>query len=52
VQNTWGKEWGQNGFMWFKRGADVGGIESIVVRTDPYILRKDSNNQFKKVEPD
>jgi len=35
VQNTWGKDWGQDGFMWFKRGADVGGIESIVVRADP-----------------
>lgn len=38
--------------MWFKRGSDVGGIESIAVRADPYILRKDSNNKFAKVEPD
>lgn len=35
VQNTWGKDWGMNGFMYFKRGADVGGIESIASRADP-----------------
>jgi len=38
--------------MWFKRGADVGGIESIAVRADPYLLKKDSLNTFVKVEPD
>jgi len=39
--------------MWFKRGADVGGIESIAVRADPYILKKDTTlNTFVKLEID
>jgi len=51
VQNTWGKDWGDNGRILFKRGTDVGGIESIAVRADPYVLRKE-NNTWVKVEPD
>lgn len=38
--------------MWIKRGVDVGGIESIVVRTDPYILRRDGGGKLQKIEPD
>jgi len=52
VQNTWGTDWGMDGYMYFKRGTDVGGIESIASSADPYIIRRDSNGKLSKVLSD
>lgn len=52
VQNTWGKSWGIDGYVWFKRGEDVGGIESIAVHADPVILQKLPSGGYKVVEKD
>lgn len=52
VQNTWGQDWGMEGFMQYKRGEDVGGMESIAVRADPVILRREASGHLKIVKPD
>lgn len=52
VQNTWGEEWGMQGFMQYKRGDDVGGIESIAVRADPVMLRRNASGHLHVVKPD
>ena len=28
IQNSWGSDWGMNGFVLFRRGTDESGIES------------------------
>ena len=38
IQNTWGPNWGENGFFRMKRGNDEFGIESICEAADPIIL--------------
>jgi len=52
VQNTWGTDWGMDGYMYFKRGTDVGGIESIASSADPYIIRRNSYGKLSKVLSD
>jgi len=34
LQNSWGKEWGEDGYFRMARGIDESGIESIVVAAD------------------
>jgi len=52
VQNTWGADWGMQGFMYYKRGEDVGGIESIAVRADPMILRRNASGHLHVIKAD
>jgi cathepsin C len=37
LQNSWGAHWGEKGFMRFKRGVDLSGIESIGEAAIPYL---------------
>jgi len=34
LQNSWGKEWGERGYIRMARGSDESGVESIVVGAD------------------
>lgn len=52
IQNTWGPQWGENGFFRMKRGNDEFGIESICEVGTPVIFdnlnkRELSPEQFK-----
>jgi cathepsin C len=35
VKNSWGQDWGENGFFRIRRGTDEVGIESIAVAVTP-----------------
>ena len=37
VKNSWGLEWGENGFFRIRRGNDECSIESIAVESDPIL---------------
>lgn len=37
LQNSWGKHWGENGYLKFKRGVDLLGVESIGEVGIPYV---------------
>lgn len=45
LQNTWGPNWGENGFFRMKRGVDEFGIESICETATPIII----DNQTKQI---
>ena len=44
LQNTWGREWGENGSFRLKRGEDEFSCETSVEFADPYVY------YFKKTE--
>lgn len=45
IQNTWGPNWGENGFFRMRRGTDEFGIESICETATPVII----DNKTKKI---
>lgn len=45
MQNTWGEDWGENGFFKLKRGTDESAIESLGEAADPIIIN-DTNFLF------
>lgn len=48
IQNTWGPNWGEEGFFRMKRGVDEFGIESICEAAEPYILDRNTKKQISK----
>ena len=48
IQNTWGPQWGEEGFFRMKRGVDEFGIESICEAAEPYILERNTNRLLNK----
>jgi hypothetical protein len=48
IQNTWGPNWGEQGFFRMKRGVDEFGIESICEAADPYIIDRTTNKLMTK----
>jgi len=52
IQNTWGPNWGENGFFRMKRGSDEYGIESICEAADPYIIDNFTGKEISSTIPD
>lgn len=46
AQNTWGTNWGEDGFFRMRRGTDEYGIESICEAADPYIIDNKSGREI------
>lgn len=46
MQNTWGPDWGENGFFKLKRGVDESAIESLGETADPIIINNTANFLF------
>jgi cathepsin C len=46
IQNTWGPQWGENGFFRMKRGTDEYGIESICEAAYPLIIDNRTGRQL------
>ncbi len=44
LQNSWGKDWGDNGFIKFERGINLSGIESIAEGMIPFARILSNNN--------
>lgn len=38
LKNTWGPEWGENGYFKMRRGVDESAIESLAEAADPVIV--------------
>lgn len=50
VQNTWGPQWGEDGFFRMRRGVDDFGIESICEAADPIIIEQATQKVLDKKE--
>ena len=50
VQNTWGPQWGEDGFFRMRRGVDDFGIESICEAADPIIIEQATQKVLDKIE--
>jgi len=48
IQNTWGPQWGEDGFFRMRRGVDDFGIESICEAADPIIIEQATNKILEK----
>lgn len=48
IQNTWGPQWGENGFFRMRRGVDDFGIESICEAADPIIIEQATQRVLDK----
>jgi len=48
IQNTWGPQWGENGFFRMRRGVDEFGIESICEAADPLIIEQATKKVLDK----
>lgn len=48
IQNTWGPQWGEDGFFRMRRGVDDFGIESICEAADPIIIDQASRRVLDK----
>eukprot|EP01017_Pseudomicrothorax_dubius_P003919 TRINITY_DN1067_c0_g1_i1.p1 TRINITY_DN1067_c0_g1~~TRINITY_DN1067_c0_g1_i1.p1 ORF type:complete len:550 (+),score=154.87 TRINITY_DN1067_c0_g1_i1:109-1758(+) len=47
LQNTWGPQWGEDGFFRMRRGTDESAIESLAESADPYVV--EGGNSFAQV---
>jgi hypothetical protein len=41
IRNSWGAQWGEDGYIRIERGKDIGHVESMPVTLEPYILDED-----------
>ncbi len=48
IQNTWGPQWGEDGYFRMRRGVDEFGIESICEASDPIIIQKTTGKILQK----
>ncbi len=48
IQNTWGPQWGENGFFRMRRGVDDFGIESICEAADPVVIDQASQKVLER----
>lgn len=48
IQNTWGPQWGEDGFFRMRRGFDEFGIESICEAADPVIVEQASGKVLER----
>jgi cathepsin C len=48
IQNSWGSDWGENGFFRIRRGVDELNVESICEIGTPKLIRKSERKGIKK----
>lgn len=48
IQNTWGPQWGENGYFRMRRGLDEFGIESICEAADPIVIEQLTNRILER----
>lgn len=52
MRNTWGNDWGKDGYVKIIRGKNFAGIESQAVYVDPDLSRGAAKQYIKKLHKD